>query len=440
MNDMTEKSRKILIIALAVLMTLSVVLPAEIAFAGVKKYTQKGYALKKYSTKDYIPVKNTKLPQINVKNSDCYHYEVNSYAGAYMPHLFLPRSVSTYQMQLMTMFNLPKYWDSRRYDLGNPQSMSITPDGGTAYVTHVFGSKGRIFKYDLTKMRRLLLDVPGRMQKLRFYGKGSSFGDLDPELEACVKVGPAFDMGHGSMFAYNPKDKHLWFVTKTTYSSKKKMDTMHLWRVNMNSLKPDVRIDFKMYNIKAVTWGNNITFDKNGKCYFFAYSGSKQGKCPKDAIKIYQGSINLKAKKKVTFKLMRNVICNPIVKNHGVQSAGYDYKNNRIYMVSNSALLSVPVSKLTKNKLKGSDVWMTQFVVNRELQGFEADKEGRWYLLANKDPEILTQMDLAKYDLAEDQFNSKGEYIGPEIDDGEDDEDDEDYDDEDDEYYEDDEE
>ena len=403
--------KKMMTAMIAAMLVFVMLVPAEPAFAKVKTYKQKKYALAKYRTKNYKPVKNKKLKPLNVRSSNCYKYTVYDYTGAWVPHLLPSKSCSTKKMDMQTMFYLPKQW--KNYDLGNPQSLSVTPDGKTAYLTYVFGSKGRIFKFDLARMRELELNVPGKMGTLRMYGRyPGQYENFAPEMESCVKIGPAFKMGHGSAFAYNPKDKHLWFVTETNYKSKKKIDVMHMWRVNMKTLKPELKVDFKMAKNKSVTHGNNFTFDKNGHSYFFAYSGSKQGKCPKDAIKIYRGTINLKAKKKVAFKLMMNVICKPIVAKHGVQSAGYDAKSNRIYMVSNSALLSVPVSKLSKSKLKPSDVWMTQFSVNREFEGFDIDKSGTWYLLANKAPEILTKQDLAAWNLTKDLFNSKGEYIG----------------------------
>ena len=96
-----------------------------------------------------------------------------------------------------------------------------------------------------------------------------------------------------------------------------------------------------------------------------------------------------------------------------LKAAGYDPKNNRIYMVSNSAVLSVPVAKLSKKALKPADVWTTQFDVNREFEDFELDKDGNYYLLVNKYPEIMTQQDLAHWNLTKADFDKYGEYIGP---------------------------
>lgn len=399
-------SRRIIIIGLIFVMLLAVLAPAEASFAGVKKYTSKGTALKPYHPKNYKPVSNKKIKPLKVKS---FHYYSSGTLD--MPHI-LGTKKGNKKIELQTLFHLPKTWENGNdyLDLGNPQSISVTPDGNTAYVTHSDGKKGYIVKYNFKKLRELGLNVPGNMGGLRApwrYEDDATTGvDMEKEIRSCVTVGPKFKMGHGAAFAYNPKDKCLWFSTKT------KSTKTDLWRVNMKTLKPDLCINYTFD--KKIAFGNNLTFDKNGKIYQFQYSSSKQWSCPKDAVKIYQGTINLKAKKKVTFKLMMNVIKYPVAADHGLQSAGYDYKNHRVYIVSNSAIMSIPVAKLTKNKVKGSDVWMTQFDVDREFEGFQVDKKGNYYLLVNKYPEVMTNQDLAKWQLKKSDFDKYGDYIWPE--------------------------
>ena len=146
----------------------------------------------------------------------------------------------------------------------------------------------------------------------------------------------------------------------------------------MTTLKPDRKYTFKFK--KTVKMGNNLAFDKKGRCYFFSYSGG--GWSPKGTIKIYQGKIT--KKNKVRFKLIMQGIRNPLSKN--IQSMGYNPYNNRLYMVSNCAIMSVPVSKLSK--LKNGDVHSTIFTGNREYEGISFDARGNGYLLMNKMPEI----------------------------------------------------
>ncbi len=406
MEMTTVSFKRIAAAALAAVMVIAALMPAEVSFAAVKKYTSKGNALARYKSKDYKPVKNKKLTPRKIKS---YHIYEPIFMGKKieMPHI-LRKTAGTKNIDLQTLFHLPKAWKGDTLDLGNPQALCVTPDGNTAYITYPTkknSTKGFIVKYDMAGLRKLGLNIPGMMNEMRIVGKYPGRSNFEREIKACIEVGPTFELGHGAAFSYNPKDGCLWFVAKT------KETKTDLWRVNMDTLKPDLCINYTFD--KKITFGNNITFDKNGKFYLFGNASSKQGKCPKDAIKVYQGTINLKAKKKVSVKLMMNVIKYPVAADHNVQAAGYDPKNNRIYMVCNSALLSVPVAKLVKKALKPSDVWMTQFDVDREFEDFELDKDGNYYLLVNKYPEIMTQMDLAHWNLKESDFNKYGEYIGP---------------------------
>ena len=70
-------------------------------------------------------------------------------------------------------------------------------------------------------------------------------------------------------------------------------------------------------------------------------------------------------------------------------------------------------AELEKNKVKGSDVWETQFDVDREFEGFQVDKKGNYYLLVNKYPEVMTNQDLAKWQLKKSDFDKYGDYIWP---------------------------
>ena len=124
---------------------------------------------------------------------------------------------------------------------------------------------------------------------------------------------------------------------------------------------------------------------------------------------------------------------------------GYDLKSASVFvgnhfLLSDRQRLAIARSlatreqlrnRRTKEKKTGKDVWMTQFNVNREFEGFQVDKNGNYYLLVNKYPEVMTQQDLERYQLNKSDFDKYGEYIYPE-----EDEEDQGYDDDPD-YYED---
>ena len=97
--------------------------------------------------------------------------------------------------------------------------------------------------------------------------------DRDREILSCITFGPWCKIGHGNTMSYNPKDGKLWFLGKTGVSK------TSLQRINMDTLKPDLKINFDMGNGRCVN--NNLTFDQKGRFYFYSYNGN--------SIRIYQG-------------------------------------------------------------------------------------------------------------------------------------------------------
>ena len=69
------------------------------------------------------------------------------------------------------------------------------------------------------------------------------------------------------------------------------------------------------------------------------------------------------------------------------QALAYNKRRNRLYMIADDSVISVPVSRL--GKLRKSDVQATQFSAKREFEGMQFTSDGSSYLLVNKGAEIL---------------------------------------------------
>lgn len=344
-----------------------------------KTYNQSGYALARYSPAEFKAVKNKNYGKKVISSYHGYPRDETK------PHV-LKKAKGNKAVTFTTWAYLPKSYRGPG-DMGNPQSINVSPDGQYAWVTYPAQGKknyGYIVRYDLFALNKLNISKPGETMNLLHGAAHKSYTGktLTADEQAairCMTFGPTFKMGHGACFAYNPKDGCLWFCSKT---GQKKTD---LQRINMNTLKPDLCINYKMYG--TVAMGNNLTFDKQGHCYFHSYSGGGWTNAPKGTIKIYQGTINLNAKKKIKWKLMMQGIRYSLSNN--IQSMGYNAKSNRLYLVSNSTVMSVPVAKLVKGKLTKGDIHSTIFTDAREYEGIAFDNTGRSYLLVNKQPEIL---------------------------------------------------
>lgn len=339
MSEKSIKNKALLLSAMVVIGLMLIFVSASPAFA--KTYNQKGDALKHYKVSNYKVVKNAKMTRASYSYDDDYTKNT---------------------MKITKGFKKGKKF-TRHYLLKddvfggnafeNPQSIAVTPDGKVAYimVAEKYSTKnennwkGRVYKIDIKNKK-------------------------------VIKKGPKFVVGHGQAMAYNPKTKQLWYVQKV------KSIKTNIKQISTSSLKVVKTINFRMSS--TVKMGNNLAFDKKGRVYFYTRSHGSWGKNdPKNSIKIYQGKIGAK---KVSFRLIMQGIKYP--PGQIGQSLGYNPKSNRLYLVDDGEIISVPVAKL--GKLKKSDVRTSVFEGKREFEGLSFDNKGNGYFLTNKPYEIMT--------------------------------------------------
>lgn len=338
--------------------------------AQAKTYNQRGNALAGYNVKKYKTVKNRNL---FVKR---YTFK-SSYSNIFQTK---PTSIHSTKGKAATFKSnvfLPVTYN-KSADWGNPQAEVLSKDGKTLYelITKSSGSnQGWIVKYNLGQLRSKFGISTSHMDALRRASYDHSVGKMtskDKQIMKYVKVGPKFNTGHGQSLAMNPKNGQLWFIGKPVAVNS------NVQRVSTSSLKPITKINFKLKS--TVTMGSNLTFDKHGNAYFFTYSNG--GWAPKGAVKIYKGKIGSKS---VKFHLVMQGLRNrPGTK---PQSMAYNAKRNRLYLVSDSSIASLPVSKL--GKLKANQVEATNFSGKREFEGIQFTKNGSSFLLVNKGAELM---------------------------------------------------
>lgn len=369
-----------------VLFSLSMVVAMPLPLAqALTTHNQKGDALKKYDVKKYKTVKN--------KNFGKLKYKFKGYGLDTTAHSIKVKKGAHKGTKFVTWAYLPKSYDGSG-DMGNPQAIAVMPDAKTAYISYAATAelkkkfklgknKGRIVRYDLEKLEELGANIgdmsefatASRMRRNAVRdGKdlSTALTQRQQDLLSCVTFGPWINMGHGSAMGYDRKRNALWLSSKTSQIK------TNLIRINIDTLKPVTKYNFTLKS--TVPMGNNLVFDKRGRCYFYSHSQAEWA--PKGSIKIYQGKIGSKS---VKFRLIMQGVKNSPSKN--VQTIGYNPKSNRLYFVSNGTAVSVPVKKL--GKLKKSDVKTSLFSGKREFEGLAFDKTGKSYLLVNKDPEIM---------------------------------------------------
>lgn len=185
--------------------------------------------------------------------------------------------------------------------------------------------------------------------------------------------------GHGQAMAYNPKTRKLWYMPNMKHKKCRAI------MVNPNTMKPEGGVDFKFKS--NIQCPSTLAFDKYGNAYCYARTTKKKKKVPKSVAKIYKGTLSLTNPR---FQLvMQGLRWTP---GTTPQSLGYNPKSDRLYLVSDRSIVSIPATKIrnaSKPSLTPSDVRATRWSFSKEFEGITFDNTGNGYFLTNKPDEVM---------------------------------------------------
>ena len=276
-----------------------------------------------------------------------------------------------------TLVQLPVTLDESG-DLGNPQAMCVSSDGSLIYIAYPYGHgygphvQGRIVKYDLDALREL----GATEDDMSTFSLGVKNG-VSQWLE-CMTIGPVIAMGHGQCMALDPSTDELWLSTraKSTYSD--------LTRIDTETLEPVRQIQF---SVGTIEFGSVLAFDECGNFYYVKRAAVMWGSSPVGALRIYQGRISTD-EDKVLIRMLPESVANPA--STMLQAVAWDTTSDTLYVVGDSALLSVDMRSAVQGTLTAEGSKTELLSPIREFEGMAFDAEGTIYLLANRQAEILT--------------------------------------------------
>ncbi|GEO67490.1 hypothetical protein [Levilactobacillus spicheri] len=315
-----------------------------------------------------------------VLNDDLVHFKAVPRSYAPSPNLHGSETIASNQGAAVTfttkyLLPLPGYHGE---SWGNPQSMVTV--GRYVYIVYcptTWENRGRIVRFDQTKLAQLRV-TPRQLQQV--FAAKMAGNPRETAIAGAIKIGPAFTTGHGQSLAYNWRD-HQFYMWQDRESAPRVPITQEgvLQRISPQTLRPVRQLRFRLRDGHfAVPGGHVLTFDKQGRAYFWTRPSASK-------IYLYQGTIGAT---RVHFRLTSQVL------DHGpgtrVQSMAYNPQNDRLYLVSDDSIASLPVSGLGgSGHLTASDVRWTGFAGTREFEALNFTAAGRATLLTNHDPEIL---------------------------------------------------
>lgn len=305
---------------------------------GVETIYQSYNALQPYSTSSYEMVYNANKTVTGYTCAYTTSQEMNSIDGGDM------------KFRSLIYTGIP-----------NPQSMTVSDDGKTAWVMSSAKSgsdnsrRGRIYKVDLS----------------RFWGKKAS-GSKDSDA---VTAGPEIVTGHGQTLSYNPKTHELWYVRET------KVTNTTLVQVDPDTMEVVKEIHFRFSG--NIVFPPTFTFDGDGNCWTYTRSTGSSW-VSRGTIRFYKGKIENDS---VTFEMIQQGVRYP--PGNLCQGFGYDPVNDLLYVGANGAVMTVPAKKLSQNAITADDVHTIRFDGTREFEGIAFDETGCAYFLTNKPSEIM---------------------------------------------------
>ncbi|UQS87114.1 hypothetical protein MOO44_02835 [Nicoliella spurrieriana] len=192
-----------------------------------------------------------------------------------------------------------------------------------------------------------------------------------------AQISPLINIGHGQTLSYNPVTKNLYLAQDETSGDLPASGSNVITELDANTLQPIKQFNFQLMHNNVNYAIHTLTFDNDGNAYF----GRKSGK----NYQIFKGQLN-ETTGQVNFAPVPQKI-----KWGGTHNQGLTYNpvNNRLYIVSDDIITSVPADKLSAGTVQPSDVNYISFNTGREFEDLTFDAQGYGYLLMLWKPEIL---------------------------------------------------
>lgn len=235
----------------------------------------------------------------------------------------------------------------------------------------------KVAKKQFTKLSKSQTKLLKQQAKLMARQKWFS---IYTQLSHSITASPLINIGHGQTLAYNPKNQHLYLAQDNQLGPVSNHYYNQITELNSDTMKPVHQYQFRLMHNGQNMALHTLAFDQAGHAYFGVHAGPKG---TKNVYSIYTGTLS---KHNIMFTPIPQLINWPGSYN---QYLAYNRHNDRIYMISNDMIISVPTLALRAGTLTSQDVHYWTFNSRREFESLAFDDQGNGYLLALWRAELL---------------------------------------------------
>ncbi|CAI2627425.1 MAG: hypothetical protein M3Z82_08050 [Apilactobacillus sp.] len=200
------------------------------------------------------------------------------------------------------------------------------------------------------------------------------------QLSKLIEISPVTNIGHGQTLSYNPSNNHIYIaqddelgvVGADFYNQVTEMDS--------DTMRPVHIYRFKLNNNDHYYAIHTLAFDNEGNAYFGIHQSPDE---IKNAYTLFRGTMSGDT---ISFSPVRGLINWPASYN---QQVTFNRVNNRLYLLSNDMIVSIPVDEVRNDDIKPQDVHYVTFNTNREFESLSFDENGYGYLMMLWRSELL---------------------------------------------------
>lgn len=192
------------------------------------------------------------------------------------------------------------------------------------------------------------------------------------ELSKLLTVSPVTNIGHGQTLAYNPSNDHVYLAQDDKLGSSTTNFYNQVTEMDPDTMKPIHIYRFKLNNKGHYYALHTLTFDNQGNAYFGIAGGPKN---INGAYTLFHGTLS---DSKIEFSPVKGLIKWAGSYNQGVT---YNRNNDRIYLLSNDMIISIPAAEVRNDNIQPQDVRYTTFASKREFESLSFDSNGYGYLV-----------------------------------------------------------